>query len=88
MKLSKYIVKDGKLKICKLGDFELQQVIFFLEILSSDLLHKGDTKPIILGTVWSRSATGFRYDFVEGNIMQIYHPHLIGGIGASLEAYH
>ena len=42
--------KDVKLKICKLSDFELHQVIYVLDILPSALLNKGDTKPTILDT--------------------------------------
>ena len=74
--LSKSRCKYGKLKICNLSEFELQQVISVLGILQYDLLNKGDTKPII-DTVCSRIATGFRYDFMEGTIAQLFHPHSI-----------
>ena len=80
--------KDGKLKIYKLSDFELQQLRSVLESLPSALINKGDTKPIILDTCFSRSATGFRYDFVEGTLAQLFHPHLMGGIGSTLEENH
>ena len=80
MNLSKYRYKDGKLKICKLSDLVLQKVISVLEILTSALLKKGDTKPIILDNVCSRISTGFRYDFVDGTLVQICHPHLMDGI--------
>ena len=43
--------KDVKLKICKLSDFELHQVIYVLDILPSALLNKGDTKPVIFDNV-------------------------------------
>ena len=59
-----------------------------MESLTSALLDKGDTKPIILDTGCSRSATGFRYDFVEGSLVRLRHTHLMDGIGASLESTH
>ena len=70
MKLKKARGKNGKLKICKLSDFELHQVRYVLESLPFNLL-KSDTKPTILETGYSISATGFRYDFVEGNIVRL-----------------
>ena len=42
--------KDVKLKICKLSDFEINQVISVLDIITSYLINKGETKPIILHT--------------------------------------
>ena len=84
----KYVSKDGMLKICKLSDLELQQVRAVLESLPSALLNKVDSNPIILDTGCSRSATGFIYDFWGGTIVHLCHTHLMGGIGASLEATH
>ena len=78
----------GKLKSSKLSDFELHQLISVLEIIPSSLLRKGDTNPIILDTGFSRSATGFTYDFVEVTLVPLFNPHLMDGIGASLEATH
>ena len=80
MKLRKARGKDGKLNICKLSEFELHQVRYVLGSLPSDLLNKGDTNTTILGTGCSRSATGFRYHFMEGTLVQICHPHLMGRI--------
>ena len=71
-----------------MSDFELNQSINILESLPSDLLKKGENKPILLYNGCSRSATGFKDSFVEGNLVQIWHPHLTGGIGASCEATH
>ena len=68
-KLSKSRGKDGKLKIYKLSDFELQQVRSVLDSLPSSLLNKGDIKPIIVYTGCSRSVTGFIDDFLEGNLV-------------------
>ena len=42
--------KDVKLKICKLSEFELNQLRYVLYILNSDLIKKGDTKTIIFYT--------------------------------------
>ena len=64
MKLRKYRGKYKKLKICKLSDFELQQVKYVLESLTSALIHKGDTNPNILENGCTRSVTGFRDDFL------------------------
>ena len=75
----------GKLKICKMGDIELNKVRSVLGIILSYLLNKGGTKPIILYIGCSRSTTGFKDDFVE-SLVQICHPHLMDSIGASLEA--
>ena len=66
MKLRKSIIKDGKLKICKLSYFELHQVRYFLGSLTSSLLNKGDTNTTILDTGCYISDIGFRYDFVGG----------------------
>ena len=88
MNLRKDRSKDDKLKIWKLRDFELHQVRSIVESLPSSLLNKGDTKPIILETYWSRIATGSIYDFVEGTLVQICHTHLLDSIGAYLEATH
>ena len=68
-KLSKSRCKDGKLKIYKLSDIELQQVRSVLGSLPSALLNKGDIKPIIVYTGCSRSVTGFIDDFLEGNLV-------------------
>ena len=76
------------LRICKLVDLELNQVIAILENIPSALINKVDTKPIILAIGFSRSATGFRHEFLEGNILQMYHTHMMDGIGASLEEIH
>ena len=88
MKLIKSRGKDRMLRICKLGDLELQQVIDVLENIPSALINKVDTKPIILAIGFSRSATGFRHGFLEGNLVQMYHTHVMGGICASLGAIH
>ena len=71
MKLRKARNKDGKLKICKLSNFELHQVRHVLESLPSNLLNKSDSNLTILEAGYSISATGFRYDFVEGNIVRL-----------------
>ena len=88
MKLRKSRGNDDKLKILKLRAAELHQVRYVFENLPSYLLNKGDTKPIISDIGFSRSATGFRYDFVEGTLVQLCHTHPVNGIGASLEAKH
>ena len=75
-----------KLKICKFSAFKLHQVRSVLEIITSDLLNKGDTNPIILDTGWSRSDTRFRDEFMEGTLVRLCHPHLMDKIGAPLEA--
>ena len=77
MKLRKSRGKYGKLNICKLSYFELYQVIYVLWSLPSDLLNKVDTNPIILDTGFSISYTGFRFDFVDGTLFQVCHPHLM-----------
>ena len=64
MNLIKARGKDGKLNICKLGDFERHKVRSVLGSLPSYLINNGDAKPIILDTGCSKSATGFRDDFV------------------------
>ena len=87
-KLRKAIRKYGKLKICKLSDFKLHQLRYVLKSLTSEIINKDDTNPIILDNGCSRSATGFRDDFVDGNIVWLCHTHLMKGIGASLEATH
>ena len=69
MKFSESRGKDGKPKICKLSDFELNQVRSFLESLPSALLKKGDTKSTILDTGCYRSATGFKYEFLKGTLV-------------------
>ena len=86
MKMGKDRDKDDKLRICKLSNFELNQVRYFLESLPSALINKGDTKPIILETGFSRSANGFKYDFVEGTLMQLCHTQLMDIIGDYLES--
>ena len=88
MNMRKAISKYVKLNICKLWVGLMQQVISFLESLPSYLLNKGDTKPIILATGCSRSYTGFRCDFLEGDIVQLCHTYLMGGIGTSLGETH
>ena len=88
MNLRKSRGKDGKLKIYKLSDFELHQVISALESLPSTLLNKCYTKPIILYTGCSINTTGFIDDFMEGTIVWLYHPHLMDVIGPSLEVTH
>ena len=80
--------KDGKLNICKLSDFELHQVKSILGSLPSSLLNKGDTRLIILETGFSRSATGFICEFLEGGIVWLFHTRLMYRIGASLETNH
>ena len=85
MKLWKAIGKDGKLKICKLIDFEPNQVRYILEILPSSLLNRGETQPIILDTAFYWSATGLRYEVLGRNIVRLCHPHLMDGIGTFLE---
>ena len=82
--LRKIIGKYGMLKIFILSDLELQKVRTVLKSLLSDLLDKYSTKPIILDTDWSKSATGFRDDFVEATLVQILHTHLMYGIDESL----
>ena len=72
MKMRKDRGKYGKLRICKLSNFELNQVRYFLESLPSALINKGDTKPIILDTGFSRSDTRFKVIFVKGTILHIY----------------
>ena len=69
MKLRKNRDKDDILRISKLIDFGLHQVRYVLDIIPSTLINKGDTKPIILDTGFSRSDTGFRDDLVEGNLV-------------------
>ena len=64
--------KVNKLKICKLSYFELNQVRSVLDIIPSALINKGDTKPIILDTGFSRSDTRFKVIFVKGTILHIY----------------
>ena len=59
IKMRKARGNNGNLKICKLSDFELHQVISVLESLPSFLFNKGDTKIIIFDTGCSRSTTGF-----------------------------
>ena len=73
------------LRICKLSDLELQQVIAVLENHPSSLINKVYTKPIIFDIGFSRSATGFRHEFLECNLVKLYHTHVMDGIGASLE---
>ena len=80
--------KDFKMKICKLIDFELLQVRYVLKIIPSYLINKSETKPIILDTGCYRSATGFIYEFVEGTLVQLWYPHLMGSIFSSLESTH
>ena len=87
-KLRKSRDKDDMLKICKLRDLELRKVRYVLEILPSYLINKGDTNLIILYNGCPRIATGFRDDFVEGNLVHLCHPHLMDGIGNSLESTH
>ena len=48
--MRKYRDKDGMLKVCKLSEFELNQLRYVLYILNSDLIKKGDTKTIIFYT--------------------------------------
>ena len=69
MKLRKDRYKDYILRISKLSDSGLHQVRYVLEIIPLTLINKGDTNPIILDTGFSKSATGFRYDLVEGNLV-------------------
>ena len=88
MKLRKERGKDGKPRICKLSVFELNQVRSVFERLTSALLNKGDTKPIILDTGCSRSSTGFRNEFSDGTQVRLCHTHLIYAIGTGLEAIH
>ena len=88
IKMSKVRGNDGKLKICKLSAFELHQVRYVLESLSSGIINKGGTKPIILATGCYRSYTIFRDDFVEGDLVWLCHTHLMDGVGASLEETH
>ena len=88
MKLIKSRGEDVKLKIYKLINFELNQVISVLEIIPSDLRNNGDTKPILLDTGCSKSSTGFKEDFLEGTLVQLFHTYLMDGICASLESTH
>ena len=82
-KLRKPRGKYGMLRIWKLSELELQQVISILESIPSDLLNKGDTKNIILENGLSRSDTGFRYYFVEGTLVNLFHNHGMDGIDDS-----
>ena len=84
MKLGKSRGKYGRINIYKLSDFELNQLMSVLESLPSSLINKSDTKPIILDTGLYKSGHGSKDDFVEVNLMQLCHPHLMDGIGASL----
>ena len=59
-----------------------------MESIPSALINKGDNKPIILDIGCYRIATGFRNEFLEGTLVWLCHTHLMGRIGASLEANH
>ena len=85
-KRRKAIGNYGKLKIYNLSGFELQQVRSVLWSLPSDIINKGDTNTTILDTGWSRSDTGFIYEFMEGNLVQLYQIHLMDVIGDSLKS--
>ena len=88
MELRKASGKDENMKICKLSDFEMHQVISVLDIITSYLINKGETKPIILHTGWSSIDTWFIDEFMEWTIVRLCHPHLMYGIGAYSEATH
>ena len=85
MKLRKARGTYGEMNICKLSDFKLHQLRSILESITSSLFNKVDTKAIILETGCYISATGFRYKFVEGTMVQICHTNLMYVINAPLE---
>ena len=87
-KLRKSSGKNGKLKICKLSNFELNQVRSVLESLLSALPNKVDTNNTILVTGFSIRDTELRDVFMEGTLVRLCHPHLMEIIGSSLEATH
>ena len=88
IKMRKSRGNNSKLKICNLSDFELHQVRYVLESIHSTLPNKRKPKPIILYSGFSRSDTGFRNDFMEGDIVRLCHTHVMDVIGASSEANH
>ena len=80
--MRKAIGKYNMMNICKLIDFELHKVRSVFDSVHSYLLNKGDTKPIILDTGFSISINGFRYSFVEGTPVKLFHTHLMDNICA------
>ena len=71
--LSKSRGEDSILRIYNLSYLDLQKLRAVLDSVTSSLINKCGTKPIILYTDWYMSNTGFIYDFLEGNIVQLCH---------------
>ena len=86
--LKRYKNKHGMLLTGKLTPTLREQVRASLSTLPTDLVHKGDLKPLVIDSGASNNATGDKSDFVPGTLKPMDHDYLLEGIGSTLNATH
>jgi hypothetical protein len=86
--LNKKQGRNGLLLTGKLAESDLVMVRKAIAALPGALIHKGDTKPVIVDTGCTGSTSGNITDFIPDSLERTTGPIALEGIGGSLQVTH